>query len=53
LNRLLPPKAVSTPLLVWRKTPCQALDDLMAAVEILFPVWPPREAFPVGSNLLL
>ena len=32
--------------------PYQALDDLMAAVEILCPVWPPREALPVGSNLL-
>ena len=32
---------------------CQALDDLMAAVEILCPVWPPRDAFRVGSNLLL
>lgn len=33
--------------------PYQALDDLMAAVEILCPVWPPRDGFRVGSNLLL
>jgi hypothetical protein len=33
--------------------PYQALDDLMAAVEILCPVWPPRDAFRAGSNLLL
>jgi hypothetical protein len=33
--------------------PYQALDDLMAAVEILCPVWPPRDAYPADSNLLL
>jgi hypothetical protein len=33
--------------------PYQALDDLMAAVEILCPIWPPRDAFRVGGNLLL
>ena len=33
--------------------PYQVLDDLMAAVEILCPVWPPRDAFQTGSNLLL
>ena len=33
--------------------PYQALDDLMAAVEILCPVWPPRDALRMGSNLLL
>lgn len=33
--------------------PYEALDDLMAAVEILCPVWPPRDAFLAGSNLLL
>lgn len=31
----------------------QALDDLMAAVEILCPVWPPRDAFLAGGNLPL
>ena len=36
-----------------QEDPYQALDDLMAAVEILCPVWPPRDAFRVGSNLLL
>ena len=33
--------------------PYAALDDLMAAVEILCPVWPPRDAFQTGGNLLL
>jgi len=33
--------------------PYQALDDLMAAVEILCPVWPPRDAFRGGGILLL
>jgi hypothetical protein len=33
--------------------PYEALDDLMAAVEILCPVWPPRDAFLAGGNLLL
>jgi len=33
--------------------PYKALDDLMAAVEILCPVWPPRDALRAGNNLLL
>ena len=36
-----------------QEDPYQALDDLMAAVEILCPIWPPRDAFRVGGNLLL
>lgn len=41
----------SPPLL--EDDPYQALDDLMAAVEILCPVWPPRDGFRAGSNMLL
>jgi len=33
--------------------PYQALDDLMAAVEILCPVWPPRSGFVNGGRMLL
>ena len=33
--------------------PYEALDDLMAVVEILCPVWPSRDAFRMGGNLLL
>jgi hypothetical protein len=36
-----------------QEDPYQALDDLMAAVEIRCPVWPPRDALRVGSKLLL
>ncbi|GEM_PF-1202301 len=33
--------------------PYQALDDLMAAVEALCPVWPLRTGFADGGRLLL
>ncbi|HEX8011674.1 MAG TPA: hypothetical protein VF814_12180, partial [Casimicrobiaceae bacterium] len=33
--------------------PYRTLDDLMAAVEALCPVWPQRAAFPGGSRMLL
>ncbi len=33
--------------------PYLALDDLMAAVEALCPVWPRREAFEVRGRMLL
>jgi hypothetical protein len=33
--------------------PYQALDDLMAVVELLCPVWPPREASHAAVRLLL
>ena len=33
--------------------PYRALDDLMAAVEALCPVWPPRAGFVDGGRMLL
>ncbi len=33
--------------------PYRALDDLMAAVEALCPVWPPRAGFVNGGRMLL
>ena len=33
--------------------PYRALDDLMAAVEVLCPVWPPRAPFVDGGRMLL
>jgi hypothetical protein len=33
--------------------PYRALDDLMAVVEALCPVWPPRDAFTSGARMLL
>ncbi len=33
--------------------PYRTLDDLMAAVEALCPVWPPREGFVNGGRMLL
>jgi len=33
--------------------PYRALDDLMAAVEALCPVWPPRAEFVDGGRMLL
>jgi hypothetical protein len=33
--------------------PYRTLDDLMAAVETLCPVWPQRDALPAGSRMLL
>lgn len=33
--------------------PYRALDDLMAAVEALCPVWPRREPFIVGGRMLM
>jgi len=33
--------------------PYRALDDLMATVEALCPVWPPREGFVNGGRMLL
>jgi hypothetical protein len=33
--------------------PYRALDDLMAAVEALCPVWPQREPFVDGGRMLL
>ena len=33
--------------------PYLALDDLMAAVEALCPVWPERECFVDGGKMLL
>ena len=33
--------------------PYRALDDLMAAVESLCPVWPPRSGFVNGGRMLL
>ena len=31
----------------------RTLDDLMAAVEVLCPVWPPRDGFVNGGRMLL
>ena len=33
--------------------PYQALDELMAVVEVLCPVWPPRPPFVDGDKMLL
>lgn len=33
--------------------PYHTLDDLMAAVEVLCPSWPPREPFMPGGRMLL
>jgi len=33
--------------------PYRTLDDLMAVVEALCPVWPPRDAFASGARMLL
>lgn len=33
--------------------PYRALDDLMAAVEALCPLWPPRATFTEGGKMLL
>jgi len=33
--------------------PFRTLDELMAVVEILCPVWPQREAFVDGGKMLL
>ena len=33
--------------------PYQALDDLLAAVEVLCPAWPPRDTFPAGMEMRL
>ena len=33
--------------------PYQALDDLMAVIEALCPVWPPRSEFIEGGRMLL
>lgn len=33
--------------------PYRVLDDLMAAVEALCPVWPPRAGFVDGGRMLL
>jgi len=33
--------------------PYQALDDLMAAVEALCPVWPQRGKFAEGARMLM
>jgi hypothetical protein len=33
--------------------PYRALDELMAAVEALCPVWPPRTGFVDGGRMLL
>ena len=33
--------------------PYRTLDDLMAAVEALCPVWPPRVVFMNGGKMLL
>ena len=33
--------------------PYRTLDDLMAAVEALCPVWPPRAGFVNGGRMLL
>jgi len=33
--------------------PYRTLDDLMAAVEALCPVWPPRAGFANGGRMLL
>ena len=33
--------------------PYRTLDDLMAAVEALCPVWPPRDVFVNGGRMLL
>jgi len=33
--------------------PYRALDDLMAALEALCPVWPPRERFADGGAMRL
>ena len=35
------------------KDPYRTLDDLMAAVEVLCPVWPPRDTYPGGTRMLL
>jgi hypothetical protein len=36
-----------------KEDPYRALDDLMAAVEALCPVWPRREPFVDGGRMLL
>lgn len=33
--------------------PYRVLDDLMAAVEALCPIWPPRAGFVNGGKMLL
>jgi hypothetical protein len=33
--------------------PYQTLDELMVVVEVLCPVWPPREGFINGGRMLL
>lgn len=33
--------------------PYRTLDDLMAVVEALCPVWPPRNSFRPGGRMLL
>ncbi len=33
--------------------PIRALDDLMAVVEALCPIWPERVSFVVGEKMLL
>jgi hypothetical protein len=33
--------------------PYRTLDDLMAAVEVLCPVWPPRPGYTNGGKMLL
>ena len=33
--------------------PFRTLDDLMAVVEVLCPVWPERDAFVNGGRMLL
>lgn len=41
------------PLVQFVADPYLALDDLMAAVEALCPVWPQRELFVDGGKMLL
>lgn len=44
---------VRAPPLAGDADPYHALDDLMAAVEALCPVWPPRAGFRAEARLLL
>ena len=41
------------PVMCIEEDPYRALDDLMAVVEVLCPVWPPREGFVDGGKMLL
>lgn len=44
---------ISAPVFVMEDDPFGKLDDLMAVVEALCPVWPQREPFVDGGRMLL